>query len=180
MSAPLEGPVFSPKRKTPIGLMIALIALGGCGFLFVFFAAVLFPVFAQARSAAQSTRCMSNLRQLGSAVTLYASENDGRFPDPQSWVDELSSQGTRPRSFRCPAVSGFGRTTYGFAFNKDLAGKKVSDFDLNHELIFDSTMLKRNAYSGLETLPLPGRHRVNRTALNHILHVDGSVEARGR
>jgi prepilin-type N-terminal cleavage/methylation domain-containing protein len=34
-------------------------------------AALLFPVFASARGMAERTRCMSNLRQVGSAVHMY-------------------------------------------------------------------------------------------------------------
>jgi prepilin-type N-terminal cleavage/methylation domain-containing protein/prepilin-type processing-associated H-X9-DG protein len=40
-------------------------------------AAILFPVFAKAREAARSTSCLSNLKQLGLAVQMYAGENEG-------------------------------------------------------------------------------------------------------
>src|SRR5437762_2546340 len=43
-------------------------------------AAILFPVFAQARRAARKTSCQSNLRQLGMAFHLYAQEYDERLP----------------------------------------------------------------------------------------------------
>jgi prepilin-type N-terminal cleavage/methylation domain-containing protein/prepilin-type processing-associated H-X9-DG protein len=39
-------------------------------------AAILFPVFAQAREAARKTTCLSNLKQLGLGLTMYASDND--------------------------------------------------------------------------------------------------------
>lgn len=42
--------------------------------------AILFPVFAQAREKARQTSCVSNLRQLGSATLMYASDYDEGLP----------------------------------------------------------------------------------------------------
>src|SRR5881392_3833471 len=39
-------------------------------------AAILFPVFAQARGKARQTGCLSNLRQVGLAVQMYAQDYD--------------------------------------------------------------------------------------------------------
>src|SRR5712691_3467653 len=49
-------------------VVIAIIAL---------LAAVLFPVFAQAREKGRQTYCLSNLRQMGTAMMLYAEDHDG-------------------------------------------------------------------------------------------------------
>ena len=43
-------------------------------------AAILFPVFAKAREKARQTSCLSNLRQLGTAVLAYAQDYDERMP----------------------------------------------------------------------------------------------------
>jgi len=43
-------------------------------------AAILFPVFAQAREAARKTACASNLKQLGTAVLMYQTDYDGTYP----------------------------------------------------------------------------------------------------
>jgi prepilin-type N-terminal cleavage/methylation domain-containing protein len=43
-------------------------------------AAILFPVFAQAREKARQTSCLSNLKQLGTSMLMYASDHDGLFP----------------------------------------------------------------------------------------------------
>ncbi len=45
-------------------------------------AAILTPVVGKARASARSTLCMANLRQIGSAMLLYAEENHGRLPAP--------------------------------------------------------------------------------------------------
>jgi prepilin-type processing-associated H-X9-DG protein len=42
-------------------------------------AAILFPVFAKAREKARQTACLSNLKQLGLANNMYASDYDERF-----------------------------------------------------------------------------------------------------
>src|SRR5436190_23143291 len=43
-------------------------------------AAILFPVFAQARDKARSTTCLSNFKQLGTAVTMYTQDYEGAYP----------------------------------------------------------------------------------------------------
>lgn len=57
-------------------------------------AAILFPVFANARERARQTRCLANLKQLALAAQQYVDDNDGRFFDvgihhnstPRDWV----------------------------------------------------------------------------------------------
>lgn len=43
-------------------------------------AAILFPVFAQAKSAAKKTACISNAKQVGLAYNLYVNDYDDRLP----------------------------------------------------------------------------------------------------
>ena len=52
-------------------VVIAIVAL---------LAAILFPVFATVRGKARQTVCISNLRQIGLAVQMYAQDYDGIFP----------------------------------------------------------------------------------------------------
>ncbi|MCW3098663.1 MAG: hypothetical protein JWL77_4281 [Chthonomonadaceae bacterium] len=44
-------------------------------------AAILFPVFAQAREKARQTACLSNLKQIGLAFALYVQDYDEQLPD---------------------------------------------------------------------------------------------------
>jgi prepilin-type N-terminal cleavage/methylation domain-containing protein/prepilin-type processing-associated H-X9-DG protein len=43
-------------------------------------AAILFPVFAQARDKARAASCMSNLKQIGTAHNMYMQDYDNTFP----------------------------------------------------------------------------------------------------
>src|SRR5574340_999993 len=43
-------------------------------------AAILFPVFAQAREKARQAACTSNLKQLGNAMLMYVQDYDETFP----------------------------------------------------------------------------------------------------
>ena len=63
----------APKGFTLIELLvvIAIIAI---------LAAILFPVFAQARAKARQTACLSNLKQIGLATQQYISDYDGVIP----------------------------------------------------------------------------------------------------
>jgi prepilin-type N-terminal cleavage/methylation domain-containing protein len=54
-------------------------------------AAILFPVFAQAKEAAKKTSCLSNNRQLGIGIMLYLNDNDDRYPGNDQWVPAASN-----------------------------------------------------------------------------------------
>jgi prepilin-type N-terminal cleavage/methylation domain-containing protein/prepilin-type processing-associated H-X9-DG protein len=48
-------------------------------------AAILFPVFARAREKARQASCLSNLRQIGTAVMMYLQDHDETFPFVLDW-----------------------------------------------------------------------------------------------
>ncbi len=48
-------------------------------------AAILFPVFAQARERARQTSCASNLKQIGIAIGMYSNDYDENLPMLQSY-----------------------------------------------------------------------------------------------
>ena len=76
-------------------------------------AAILFPVFAQAREKARQTSCLSNQKQLGLAILQYSQDADGTFPAgnhaPNEWANGWPLT-TAPYIknlgvFRCPSDS---------------------------------------------------------------------------
>ncbi len=53
-------------------------------------AAILFPVFARAREQARATACLSNVKQLQLAVSMYLNDYDGVFPVPYlQWANAV-------------------------------------------------------------------------------------------
>lgn len=71
--SPTEAIELKLKAFTLIELLvvIAIIAI---------LAAILFPVFAQAKAAAKKTVCLSNGKQIGIALMLYLGDNDDAYP----------------------------------------------------------------------------------------------------
>ena len=49
-------------------------------------AAILFPVFSQAREAARKTSCLSNMRQIGIATRMYVQDYDEKFPQTKAFT----------------------------------------------------------------------------------------------
>lgn len=53
-------------------------------------AAILFPVFAQAKSAAKKTACLSNIKQLATGTMIYTADYDDTFPLSSSAAEDGS------------------------------------------------------------------------------------------
>jgi len=64
-------------------------------------AAILFPVFAQAREKARQTSCTSNLKQIGLAFRMYIQDYDERTPQsaPLAGADTYGQQGRSGQNF---------------------------------------------------------------------------------
>ncbi|MCE5238908.1 DUF1559 domain-containing protein [bacterium] len=82
-------------------------------------AAILFPVFAKAREKARQTACLSNVRQLGTAVMSYAQDYDEMIPphdDGDSGITDwrwytfqmrLNPYVKNYQILKCPSDSGY-------------------------------------------------------------------------
>ena len=64
------------KRRTGFTLIELLVVIA----IIAILAAILFPVFAQARESARGISCLSNIKQTGLATTLYIQDYDETFP----------------------------------------------------------------------------------------------------
>jgi prepilin-type N-terminal cleavage/methylation domain-containing protein len=104
-------PLDRPRRRafTLIELLvvIAIIAI---------LAAILFPVFAQVREKARQTGCLSNLKQIGLAVAMYAQDYDGNIVHTELgggvddaheyyWGDMLQPYLKNWQMLSCPSTS---------------------------------------------------------------------------
>ena len=62
-------------------------------------AAILFPVFAQAKEQAKKTQCLSNTKQMGTATYMYLNDSDDTF-----FQDRFNCGGTLANGFSAVAV----------------------------------------------------------------------------
>ena len=102
----LSSPALPTHGFTLIELLVvvAMIAL---------LAAVLFPVFQKVRENARRTTCMSNLKQIGLALTQYAGDNDEALPpgayslpggsNPVTWRQLVFPFVKSVQVFTCPS-----------------------------------------------------------------------------
>jgi type II secretory pathway pseudopilin PulG len=67
----------STKWYRPFTLIVLLVVIA----IIAILASMLLPVLSRAKAEALGIRCCLNLRQLGIAFHLYASDNNERFPD---------------------------------------------------------------------------------------------------
>jgi len=87
--SPGQQPGAARKGFTLIELLVVIAII-------VILAAILFPVFSQAREKARQAKCQSQVKQLGSAMQIYVQDYDETFPslyiDPQTRVIPDSTQ----------------------------------------------------------------------------------------
>jgi prepilin-type N-terminal cleavage/methylation domain-containing protein/prepilin-type processing-associated H-X9-DG protein len=70
------------NRKSAFTLIELLVVIA----IIAILAAILFPVFAQAREKARQTSCLSNTKQLGTAMMMYVQDYDELYPRAQYCV----------------------------------------------------------------------------------------------
>ena len=61
-------------------------------------AAILFPVFAQAKDAAKKTACLSNLKNMGTAFALYLGDSDGVYPSCDNDKAKITGRPPEPET----------------------------------------------------------------------------------
>lgn len=128
-------------------------------------AAILFPVFAQARESARTTSCLSNTKQIGLGIMQYVQDYDERFPiwmydDPvtparndrpwgtwqylhNGWDNEVQPYVKNIQVFRCPTAND-GQDTSSAGDDSKMTG--ASNYAMNGRL----TGRDQNSRAGLK------------------------------
>ena len=157
--------------------VLAVVALPVIGVV----AALLLPVFAQAREAARTTACASNSKQMSLALRMYVQDYDNTLPPKARWADGLLEYAGGPGLYRCPTGDrDAGAPGNDFAYNSWLDGRrldKVSDASQS-PAIFESDAGAADDGSINITDDLKSfatRHgRAGRSG-GHVIYVDGHV-----
>jgi prepilin-type processing-associated H-X9-DG protein len=146
----------------------------GCLALPFVAAAILFPVFTQAKKAAEKTSCLSNVKQLALASIIYASDYDDKLPAASAWESRTYPYCKSQALYTCPEVRKEGKE-HGFAFRKAVSGKSMVAIEKPAEevMILESKKLGKNTYGDFELLPKPGRHE----GANNLAYTDGHAKS---
>lgn len=107
------------RRRVGFTLIELLVVIAVIAIL----AAILYPVFAQARESARKTTCLSNLKQVGLSMTMYVTDYDETFPSATiSWwcAGTVSNSQKDPGTgmlYTSVSPSPSWRTVYNSSFN---------------------------------------------------------------
>ena len=91
---------FTPRQGVAFTLIELLVVIA----IIAILAAILFPVFAQAREKARAISCISNLKQLGTATMMYAQDFDETYPLKEYVLDPATNKVRTWRELITPYV----------------------------------------------------------------------------
>jgi prepilin-type N-terminal cleavage/methylation domain-containing protein/prepilin-type processing-associated H-X9-DG protein len=96
--------LYQPKQKRVVSRGFTLIELLVVIAIIAILAAILFPVFAQAREKARAISCLSNVKQITLSYTMYVQDYDETSPEMDSgdYTNRLYPYSKNAQVFLCP------------------------------------------------------------------------------
>jgi prepilin-type N-terminal cleavage/methylation domain-containing protein/prepilin-type processing-associated H-X9-DG protein len=140
------------KRRSGFTLIELLVVIA----IIAILAAILFPVFAQARDKARQSMCLSNTKQVGLALSMYVQDYDESFPNvwfnydgvggpAYLWVSVLVPSIKNTGVWNCPSVGTAGRWY-------DICRTMDCDYGINSSAFYYYRRETGNVYGGTRNL----------------------------
>jgi len=125
-------------------------------------------------SPARHVSCLSNIKQLGLGVLMYAQDYDDHYPLPKTWHDEIYPYVKNEATFHCPSAGEEKLSTY--AMNGRLKNRVSAAIDEPGRtvMLFES-IPGTNLFGDKALFPDPLRHGAGRE--NTIGYVDGHAKS---
>jgi prepilin-type N-terminal cleavage/methylation domain-containing protein/prepilin-type processing-associated H-X9-DG protein len=175
--------ILSRRLRSTVAftLIELLVVIGIIGVL----ASLLMPVFSRAKGKANDVKCISNLRQIGIALSIYADENQGRLP----FAERLPTTPVNPTNILPRIVDVLSNYVGGavaiFRCPKDRFGwyqKEGSSYEWNYQANGQPIVLP-GVISGIQMTAVKARlmydyenfHPGSTNGTKNVLHGDGHV-----
>jgi prepilin-type N-terminal cleavage/methylation domain-containing protein len=153
------------NRRTAFTLIELLVVIA----IIAILAAILFPVFAQAREKARQATCISNMRQLSLGVMMYVQDYDEMYPmtanyndgsvTPTIWSEMIQPYVKNEGIYKCPSA-----ITPGYPAN--WGKRREASIGMNGQLAYRDPSTSANATEAFtSTLSLAAVDETARFAL---------------
>ena len=129
-------------------------------------AAILFPVFAQAREKARQTACMASEKQIGTAVTMYLQDYDETYPSIDFDIANAGGVSTNPKLPLPDGRTYQGLMVWALQFYPYVKNKQVfvcPNDDLSATYWLDNGTV--NPYQGTYNKPIPMSYGINESMI---------------
>lgn len=121
-------------------------------------AAILFPVFVAAKQKGNQAKCMNNMRQIGTAIGLYADSDSGAYPfawnqtnwsiwDEGTWRERIGPYLKNKAVLLCPVKTKKPR----------YPDKKIGHYGINTYITMDDAAAKHIGWRIVASVPRPAR-----------------------
>lgn len=174
--SPYDTQPLTPRRNST--WIIVLSVGGGCLVvslaIVAVLAAILFPVFAQARSAARRANSMSHGKQLAMSLMMYTQDYDNRLPPAAGWQNGLAPYNGDRMIYQCPERPG---VVPAYAYNQLLDRRPLKQVlsGAQTPALFESSLGVQNAADQLGSFATPHRATGGQQA-GIVAFMDGHVQ----